>query len=140
MLTDITYKPNTDDIIYQEIDGEIILLNLKNGNYFSLDNLGALIWKAVCEEISVNLIMSVLSEISPAEKVQIVFSVSELFELLLIEDLIVESDKHNADEQCFNRLLNNSFASPNFQFKPAKLNSYKNIQEKYAHPCGIKEK
>ena len=34
-----------DDVMFQELDGEGVLLNLKTGVYFGLDSTGARIWR-----------------------------------------------------------------------------------------------
>ena len=34
-----------DDVLFQELDGEGVLLNLKTGVYFGLDSVGARVWQ-----------------------------------------------------------------------------------------------
>ena len=34
-----------DDVPYKEIEGEVLLLNLKDGSYFGLNHTGKFIWK-----------------------------------------------------------------------------------------------
>ena len=34
-----------EDVPYKEVEGELLLLNLKDGNYFGLNKTGAAIWK-----------------------------------------------------------------------------------------------
>lgn len=36
-----------ENIPFKEIENEGILLNLKNGDYFTVDSLGLLIWKSI---------------------------------------------------------------------------------------------
>lgn len=40
----ITVSP---EVLYQEIDGEIVLLDLKSESYFGLDEVGARFWQLV---------------------------------------------------------------------------------------------
>ncbi len=32
------------DVIYQELDGEMVLLDMKSGEYFGIDEVGSTIW------------------------------------------------------------------------------------------------
>ncbi|MFC1628296.1 PqqD family protein [Gemmatimonadota bacterium] len=33
-----------DDIVFRDLDGEVVLLNLESGTYFGLDQVGTRIW------------------------------------------------------------------------------------------------
>jgi hypothetical protein len=39
-----------DDVIYQALQNEIILLNLKSQQYFGLDDVGSAMWKLLVEQ------------------------------------------------------------------------------------------
>lgn len=34
----------SEDVIYQELDGEMVLLDMKSGEYFGIDTIGSRIW------------------------------------------------------------------------------------------------
>ncbi len=38
------YRVNKPDVILENFGDEVVIVNLKNGNYYSLDSLGAEIW------------------------------------------------------------------------------------------------
>jgi len=38
-----------DDVVFRELDGEAIILNLESGVYFGLDTVGTRIWQ-LCQE------------------------------------------------------------------------------------------
>jgi hypothetical protein len=40
-------RPNTDDVAAKVIDGEAIIMNLSNGLYFSMDEVGSALWEMV---------------------------------------------------------------------------------------------
>ena len=40
----VCFKVNSPNVIQETIDGEVIVVNLDNGNYYSLSNVGAEIW------------------------------------------------------------------------------------------------
>ncbi len=35
------------DVIYQELDGEMVLLDIKSGEYFGIDEIGSRIWALI---------------------------------------------------------------------------------------------
>lgn len=47
-LTD-SYEPTGADIVSEEIDGEVIIVNLRNGNYYSLSQSATVIWAGIQE-------------------------------------------------------------------------------------------
>lgn len=48
-----------DDVLFQELQDEAVLLNLKSGVYFGLDPVGTRIWQLLTER-------ELLSEVAPA--------------------------------------------------------------------------
>src|SRR5690349_6615335 len=44
---DIRFKVNAPPVIHQTLDGEVIVVNLESGTYYSLDGVAAEIWDAV---------------------------------------------------------------------------------------------
>ncbi len=41
------YKINKDRITYRTIDSEVVILNLENGNYYTINESAAVIWGAL---------------------------------------------------------------------------------------------
>jgi len=50
------------DVLFQELEGEAVLLNLKTGVYFGLDPVGARIWKLLAEHNRLGAIAEVITE------------------------------------------------------------------------------
>ncbi len=133
------YKPNTEEIIYQMIEGEYILLNLSNGNYFSLDNLGVLIWRCVENSIPQEELFSLLRDQESNNMEALVNSARGVFEALVTEGLALPVTDSTGDENRCMEEFRQMIRDGKVHLKPATLHAYKNIQEKYAHPCGVKE-
>lgn len=55
MSTEIRLK---DDIVYREIDGEIVVLNLASGDYVAFDAIASRIWRLIEEFGSLPLVKS----------------------------------------------------------------------------------
>jgi hypothetical protein len=52
-----------EDVLFQELQGEAVLLNLKTGVYLGLDQLGTKIWQLLQQNASLNKVVdSVLQE------------------------------------------------------------------------------
>lgn len=41
----------SQDLIYQELDGEMVLLDMKSGQYFGLDSIGCRIWHMLQQQV-----------------------------------------------------------------------------------------
>lgn len=133
------FKPNSPDVIYQLIEGEYILLNRDNGNYFSLDNLGVFAWDCVINSIPVKVFKEAVASLSEGVSEEIIRSAINIFKEFQKEGLAVSTDKGSNDYKDFLNRIKEKTENGEIEIKPVKLHSYKNIQEKYAHPCGIKE-
>lgn len=74
--------------IASDMDGEKVMLNVKNGKYYNLGEVGGEIWTALSEPVSVGRIVEVIQEIFevPVETAQ--QDVFEFVQSLLDEDLV----------------------------------------------------
>lgn len=54
------YTINKDTVVYRIIAGEAVMLNLENGYYYSLDEIGTKIWKALDNGESIDEILGEL--------------------------------------------------------------------------------
>jgi hypothetical protein len=50
-----------DDVIFRELDGEAILLNLATGMYFGLDQIGTRLWALITESGSLRHAVDVMA-------------------------------------------------------------------------------
>lgn len=58
-LTD-SYEPAGQDVVSEEIDGEVIIVNLKTGNYYSLTQSATVIWSCLARGETLEQILGVL--------------------------------------------------------------------------------
>jgi hypothetical protein len=49
-----------DDVLFQELQGEAVLLNLKTGVYLGLNQLGTRIWQLLQEDGALNKVVDVI--------------------------------------------------------------------------------
>lgn len=63
MLTKETTIKKSPNAIESEIDGDVVLMNLDNNEYYSMDNIGSTIWKMLEEPKTIAEILEQLMEI-----------------------------------------------------------------------------
>ena len=76
------------EVLFQEVSGEIVLLDLASESYFGLDEIGARIWALLNEEKTVGQIVEILLEEYEVDRARLEGDVSELLENLLEAGLI----------------------------------------------------
>jgi len=76
------------EVLFQEVSGEMVLLDLASENYFGLDEIGARIWGLLESGSSVGEAMDTLMEEYQVERAVLEKDVGELLEKLLEAGLI----------------------------------------------------
>jgi hypothetical protein len=79
-------------VIFETIDGEAVVINLDNGNYYSLRGVSAVVWSALSSGHSVEETSAALAERFSGDPSKIEAYVQGLSAELRGEDLIRESD------------------------------------------------
>jgi len=86
-----TLRVNTPNVVHETIDGEAILLDLKSGNYFSLDGAGAIIWEFIEKTGNWNEAIDLMINSNEAQKDTISKTTRSFVEKLVKEQLLVEA-------------------------------------------------
>jgi hypothetical protein len=96
-LADDTYLRRKEQVIAQENSGALVLFNMDDGQYYSLNEIGNRIWELCDGSRSVGQVVSILCEEydSPAEIVN--RDALELLEELVLADMLMEGPKPSAD-------------------------------------------
>ncbi|MGE5042397.1 MAG: PqqD family protein [Candidatus Levyibacteriota bacterium] len=81
------------DIVYDTIDGEVILLDIENGNYYQLKNEAVRVWEAIENKkiISVSQIAESLSKNSGYSPDEILQSIGNFIDQLHAEHILLEA-------------------------------------------------
>lgn len=125
-----SYRVNTPTIVHETIDGETIILNLDNGNYFSLDGVGADIWGLIESGATVSYIVESISDSYQGACMNIESAINGLVSELLQENLIVP-DKSNGSGRSGGSYMQ-AKAVPGGQrsdFQAPLLNKYSDMQD-----------
>ena len=120
-------KVNAPNVVHETIDGEAILLDLKTGNYFSLDGSAALIWEFIDKTGSWSEAVNLMTAANKAQKDSISASVKGFVEKLVEEKLLVKANgvPAAADTGDLARQLSGAAKS----FTPPLVNKYSDMQD-----------
>jgi coenzyme PQQ synthesis protein D (PqqD) len=83
------YRPNPDGVVAEVVDGEAIILNLVNGSYYSLDQVGGRIWTLLDEQRPLEQIVKAVASEYAVTLDQARADLERLLAELLDEQLIV---------------------------------------------------
>lgn len=57
-----TVLQRRNDILFNEVDGEVVILSIENSQYFGLDKVGSKIWQLIEKPLSINQLVTLLKE------------------------------------------------------------------------------
>ncbi|MDH3254416.1 MAG: PqqD family protein [Acidobacteriota bacterium] len=77
-----------EDVIFREIHGEAVLLNLQTGKYFGLDEVGTAIWGLLAGHRTVEAVLDGLAERYEAPRERLEIDLGRFLELLRDRELI----------------------------------------------------
>lgn len=93
-----TYKINESRVISETLEGETIIINLDTGNYYSTNVTAAIIWNQIQSDNSIQKILQYFSNHFNENKDIIEKSITEIIDLLLKGDLILESELNDSED------------------------------------------
>jgi hypothetical protein len=85
------FRVNSPTVVSETVDGEVVMIHLDSGNYYSLRNTGAVIWGAIERGVSISAITSALDALSH-NGTDVGAHVGSFVEELRGEELIVPAD------------------------------------------------
>jgi hypothetical protein len=91
-LGETRFRINTENVVHETVDGEVIAIDLANGSYYSLSGSGPAIWEQLAEGAGEVELSAVLSARYDGDRETIRAAVTGLLEQLLDSSLIVAAD------------------------------------------------
>src|SRR5260370_42383877 len=79
-----------DDVLFQELQGEAVLLNLNTGVYFGLDQIGTRIWQLLQNDGALSRVMEVILQEYDVPPDTLAQDLVELVSQMKQQDLLVE--------------------------------------------------
>lgn len=124
------FKINTAKIAQEIIDGEVIIINLDEGYYYSLLGSGAEIWTSIEKGLSADEIIQIIVDSYEGISKEIKQGVEALIEQLLEEEIILSvSDSLSEKRQVFDVNINSQEGQKKLRFEVPKLQKYTDMQD-----------
>ena len=122
------FQINSPHVIHEIIDGEAVLVNLESGSYYSIDNIGAVVWDYVEKGLSSSQIVEAVAAQYDGKAADIDQGVQNLFTQLQAEQLIVpiESSPTNGHAPALNAAANGPDKPP---FEAPVLHKYTDMED-----------
>ncbi|MFW5656028.1 MAG: lasso peptide biosynthesis PqqD family chaperone [Bacteroidota bacterium] len=79
------------DMLFNQLDGEVIMLSIENSEYYGMDAIGSRIWELMEKPIAVDVLVDSLIQEYDVEKAQCTTDVIEYLEELKKKNLIAVS-------------------------------------------------
>ena len=92
MESDKIFIPNISDIVFEEFEDEIVVINLTNGFYYSINNPGMFIWGLMVRKFSPIQILEAMRSAYPDMKPEFEKLFFSFFTGLISEGIIVKED------------------------------------------------
>lgn len=80
------------DVLFRELDGEMVLLNLKDERYYGLDEVGSRTWKLLSEHGDVQRTLERLLEEYDVDEDRLRSDIAELIDKLVKAQLVSVED------------------------------------------------
>lgn len=81
---------NSDDVVHETLDGEVVVVNLKMGHYYSLTDAGALLWAGLQQSLSAHALSGLLLASYEVDQDQALRAVETFLTELASEGLLSE--------------------------------------------------
>ncbi len=120
------FSVNEPNVIQEIIDGEAIIADLSQGFYYSLDQNGSLIWRALVNGWSVSDIIDATVDRFPSERSEIEVGINDLVGRLQSEQLIVSAPAETEPAGTISKLLNYSGSTA---FVAPELSKYTDMEQ-----------
>jgi hypothetical protein len=129
MNSDLNYHPNTSRITYEIIEGEVIIVDLESGVYFSINPLGSVIFNWLVEGAKLDDIVSTVEQHFKDTNTDIAQAVNSFIGALLRDEIIVCGEKTRDDDTVagIKPLLDG--LSDYGSFEPLLLEKYTDMQD-----------
>lgn len=95
------YKINAPSVVSEVIDGEAVIVNMDNGNYYSIDDSGAFIWDLLCQGANSNDLVGLVEKSYASSDVDVEAIIAEIIAEFLKEELLVKAESSEETPQDF---------------------------------------
>lgn len=91
------FQINSPKVVQETIEGEVVIVNLEKGDYYSLLKTGADIWSAIEKGNSTTEIIAEMTERYEGDRETIETAVNSLIAQLKAEEIIISASKNESE-------------------------------------------
>jgi len=121
------FQLNSPTVVCDVVDGEVVLVDLESGAYYSTEQAGATIWQYLQQGQSVGEMITALSAHYLADRHEIEQNVHDLIDQLLNEGLIVANNSSSPVTQ--SGLLNGTDQRKKAAFSRVVLHKFSDMED-----------
>lgn len=123
------FSVNAPKVVHETIEGEVVIVNLDKGDYYSLVQAGADIWSGITSGISKGEIIEEMTQRYAGSSATIEKGVNDFIDQLQREELIKidQTESNNSNGKTASILAEVNGEKPNFE--PPSLNKYTDMEE-----------
>ena len=88
MTIDTSYRINTERFAHETVDAEVIVIDMVEGNYFSMRDTAAVIWHLLDQSLPVAGIIAALERASGASSSEVATAVDTFLRQLMDEQIV----------------------------------------------------
>jgi len=118
------FKLNTPNVVQETIDGEVVIVDLKKGYYYSLVGTGAEIWSYIEQGISQEEIIAIFKQKYLGEEDNLTSTINSFLESLLSEEILILD--HKTEEKF---ILESIEIKEKLPLNPPKLTKYTDMED-----------
>lgn len=123
-----SYRINTPSVVHETIDNEVIIIDFNTGNYFSLDNVGALIWNSVAAELDMESVNANVCNLYGRRREEVEPATARFVAELIETGLILEAPGSQAQGPAPLPAAADGM-QPDRPYAPPVLNRYNDMQQ-----------
>jgi len=128
------FQPNKPNVIHEVIDGEAVIVNLKDGTYYSTDKVGAELWSCIDKELSVDQMIEHLQARYMGSRETIIQAVNQFIAQLESEKLVVRGNGQHTSDEKFNGSVqmkngNGEMTGQKVPFEEPKIEKYSDMAD-----------
>lgn len=128
-MTDVRFRVNAPQVIHEAIEGEVIIINLETGNYYSVKGSGASIWEVLHSSTAIDLegVVDALAPRFETPRAELEAACSRFVDELSAEGLLVGADGAGAPDTPPAAI--SACDGVKQAFEPPKLEKYTDMQD-----------
>lgn len=124
------FRINAPKVVHETIDGEVVIVNLEKGDYYSLVGAGADIWDSIVTGLSRSEVVDAICQRYEGDRETIENGINRFIEQLQQEEMIsVDGTQEATAASSSDENIANSGAAEKLTFEAPSLQKYTDMEE-----------